>query len=135
MPTAAGLAFPYHGFCAACTRSAPRGYVPIRERLTLENLCALCARLKRLYSLLNRLEREHDLFFFILDQIELFEAHLLRALQVPPGHSSLERYLVITDPAPVSSGTRSIPVNAPLIIYTSSSEDERARLDRDEPED
>ena len=119
----AEVSFPYHGFCVGCVRSAPPGFLPVRERLSLQNLCPLCTHLVRLRTLLCRLHREHELFFFILDQLQLFAEHVSRTLRGPPGHEFLERFLLVYNLAPVSSGTRSVIPNGALIIYTSSEEE------------
>ena len=121
------ILYPYHGFCVGCVRGAPSGYVPIRERLTRSDVCQLCAELSRLRTLLTRLEREQPLFHLALDQVALLSSHVGTALEGPPRHDRLERFLLVLDPAPVSSGTQLVPVNVPerpWIIYDSSDEEE-----------
>ena len=121
------ILYPYHGFCIACVRGPPSGYVPLRERLTIVDVCQLCAELSRPRTLLTRPEREHPVYFLAIDQIQLLSYHVSSALEGPPQHEHLERYLLVLDPAPVSSGTQSVPVNVPArpwIIYNSSDEEE-----------
>ena len=106
------IEFPYHRFGGFCIRTSPRGYVPVRERLAIERLFCLCARLRRGLPVLRRFDREHDIFFYATDQLELIERHVSRALAGPPGHSALERFYIVTDPGAVSSGTRFVEVFA-----------------------
>ena len=90
-----------HGICACCLDHAPRGLTPLPRQplysLGDRSLCIVCWRLQHLTLLLQRLHREHELVFWVLDIIGLLETQVSERLarQREGFDSDLEEYEVV----------------------------------------